>query len=368
MKRSTRRTATAARRKASTARASLPDDRRLWEILAGIFSYPAFLVAHQIGLFELLAERDGLTLEEFARAKGLRRRPAEALLALCASLGMVRKARGRYALTPAAQAYLLKSSPTYFGYFLDGVTQLSPLFSVESIRRAVETDSPQSDLTSADDAFKALGWQDERVKLFTRAMHSLSVGPATAWPAKLNLSGARTMLDIGGGSGAHAIGAVSRWQQLRAIVMDAAPVCEVAQEFAGHAGVADRVSTRVGDMWSDPLPEADLHFYSMIFHDWPADKCRFLARKSFAALPPRGRIVVHEILFNDDRTGPFAAAGFNLNMLTLMTGEQYSGREISAFLTAAGFEGVRVTPTFGYWSIVTGLKQRPRGRAVRLAS
>jgi hypothetical protein len=36
--------------------------------------------------------------------------------------------------------------------------------------------------------------------------------------------------------------------------------------------------------------------------------------------------------------------------------QQYSGREISAFLTEAGFREIEVKPTFGYWSIVTGVK------------
>ncbi len=346
------------RRRAPDERgASRPDDGRLWEVLAGIWSYPAFLAALQIKLFELLSVRS-LTLEEIAGAKGLQRRPAEALLAVCTSLGFIEKARERYRLTPLSRTYLLESSPTYFGHFLDGVTQLYPLFSVESVRRAAQTNSPQSDLSSAENQFEALGWQAERVQMFTRAMHSLSVAPAKAWAAKLDLSKTRAMLDIGGGSGAHAIGAVRRWPKLRATVIDAGPVCEVAREYINGAELSNRITTHVADMWNDPFPPADLHFYSMIFHDWPAERCRFLARKSFEALPAGGRIVVHEILFNDDRTGPFVPAGFNVNMLTMMTGEQYSGREISTFLAEAGFKRIQVKPTFGYWSIVTALKDR----------
>ena len=46
------------------------------------------------------------------------------------------------------------------------------------------------------------------------------------------------------------------------------------------------------------------HFYSNIFHDWPPEKCSFLTRKSFDALPPGGRLVVHEMLYDDDKKGP----------------------------------------------------------------
>jgi hypothetical protein len=38
-------------------------------------------------------------------------------------------------------------------------------------------------------------------------MHSASIGPAMVWPRKVDLAKNLIMLDIGGGSGAHSIGA-----------------------------------------------------------------------------------------------------------------------------------------------------------------
>jgi len=66
--------------------------------------------------------------------------------------------------------------------------------------------------------------------------------------------------------------------------------------------------------------------------------------------------VVHEMLFNDNRTGPFPVAAFNVDMLIAMPGQQYSKRELSAMLREAGFRKIEVKPTFGYWSVVTGVK------------
>jgi hypothetical protein len=43
-------------------------------------------------------------------------------------------------------------------------------------------------------------------------------------------------------------------------------------------------------------------------------------------------------------------------MLLWTEGQQYSGVELSAMLTEAGFTDIEVKPTFGYWSIVTGRK------------
>jgi Dimerisation domain len=64
------------------------DDRPLWDVTFGIWGYPAVLVAHELKVFELLAEKP-LTLQEVCKAKQLAPRPAETLLAVCSSLGLV---------------------------------------------------------------------------------------------------------------------------------------------------------------------------------------------------------------------------------------------------------------------------------------
>jgi hypothetical protein len=261
------------------------------------------LVAHELRLFALLADKP-LSLDEICVAKNLARRPAHTLLAVATSLGLLCLRDGCYALTPLAEDYLLEDSPTYFGGNFDGALGTYPVWSPASLKQAVLTDVPQGLFASAEDPFKASAWQAEQARGFTRWMHSVSMGPALAWPDAVDLTQHRVMLDIGGGSGAHCIGALRRWSHLRAVVLDAPAVCEVAQEFAAQYGLQERLSTTVCDFWTDPFPSADLHFYSHIFHDWTPEKCRFLARKSFGALEPGGRIIIQEMLFNDDRTGP----------------------------------------------------------------
>jgi acetylserotonin N-methyltransferase len=111
-----------------------------------------------------------------------------------------------------------------------------------------------------------------------------------------------------------------------------------------------------GDLWIDPYPAADLHFYADIFHDWPPDRCRFLARKSFDALPPGGRLIVHEMLLDDDKAGPPAVAGYNITMLLWTEGQQFSGAELVDMLSQTGYTEVSAKHTFGYWGIVSGRK------------
>lgn len=323
------------------------------ELIFGIWAYPAVLVAHELGLFALLAGKR-LTLGEICSALNLKERPAHAIAAVCTSLGLLEYREERFELSAAAEDYLLEDSPTYYGGRLDFVIRNYPLWSVESLKRAVLTDAPQ--IYGGAALFEEHAHQAARARDFTRVMHSVSMGPALAWPAMLDLSSTRLMLDIGGGSGAHSIGATLRWPALRATVLDIEPVCAVAREFAERYKLQDRIEAMAGDFWTAPLPPADLHFYSMIFHDWEPERCRFLAAKSFDSLPPGGRIVIHELLFNDERTGPFPAAAYNIEMLLFVPGRQYSGRELSTMLAEVGFSQVEVKPTWSYWSIVSGVR------------
>ena len=39
---------------------------------------------------------------------------------------------------------------------------------------------------------------------------------------------------------------------------------------------------------------------------------RILSRKSLESLNPGGRLIIHEVLYNKDKTGPFAAAAYTM--------------------------------------------------------
>lgn len=329
------------------------DDRKLWDVIFGIYAYPAVLLAHHLKLFSLLAKQPR-SLDEVATTLGIAARPTQAILSAAASLGFLHLRDDRYALTPIAEDYLLEDSPTYFGRLLDLIIDSYPVASFESIKRAVLTDSAQ--VIPGREIYESNKNSKEGARAFTRAMHSHSMAAALAWPDKVDLSRYVTMLDIGGGSGAHSIAAALRWPNLRATVFDLGQVCEVARELITGYQMTDRVGTQAGDMWADPFPAADVHLYSAIFMDWPPERCRMLARKSFESLPRGGRIIVHQMLYNDDKTGPFAAAAFSIIVLLFTSGQSYTGQELTEMLTAAGFTNIAVTPTFGYWSMVTAVK------------
>ncbi len=328
------------------------DDRPLWDIIMGIYGHQAVLLAHDLKLFTLLAKKP-LTVAEICDSLHIAARPAEALVSACASLGLLVARDGLWSLTPVSEDYLVEGGATYFGSFFD-ISIAYGVLAYDRLKKAFLTNVPQ--VYGGEDIYTVHEGQTERARLFARMMHSHSMAPALAWPDRIDLSGHRLMLDVGGGSGAHSIGAALRWPQLRTVIIDLAAVCEVAKEYIFSYGLKDRIETRAVDMWKDPFPLSDLHFYSDIYHDFTPEKCRFLTRKSFESLEPGGRIIIHEMLFDKEKAGPFTIAGYNVSMLMWTEGQQFSGNELSLMLMQAGFSDVDVISTFGYWNIVTGRK------------
>jgi hypothetical protein len=342
------------------------DDIVIGQVTTALLAAPAILVAHELDLFSAL--EDGADLADVCSRLSLRERAAEALLLNAVAAGLAERRGDRYALSDAGAEYLLRSSPKSWCAYLDYLIAHPRLFSYEGVRDALVADRPEA----AADLFETHRHDDAQALQFTRWMHSVSVGPAGAWPDAIDLSEVGRLLDIAGGSGAHAIGAARRWPQLEAVVLDLPNVCAMADEYLQDANLDGRARTQAVDMWRDPYPDADAHFYSQVFHDWSPVECRTLAAKSLAALPSGGRIIVHELLYDDDKRGPQRAASVNLMMSMLYArGRQYSGAELATLLGDVGFVDVRWQRTYGYWGVVVGRKPRvasPTSREERTAT
>lgn len=106
-----------------SARKPRVDDKRVQDLALGMWMYPTVLAAYQPGLFRALDGKPR-TPSGLAPALGIEERLAQAMLAACASLGLLSTANGRMALSTAAQDYLSERNPAYVGPFLDLVLAL----------------------------------------------------------------------------------------------------------------------------------------------------------------------------------------------------------------------------------------------------
>lgn len=331
---------------------------KIFDIVFGMPAAQALHVAHELTLFEIINKHQALSLEEISNILKIQHRPAQALLSMCASLELVNlNKQDKYELTDMAKHFLLKESPFYVGGALDITLMNNEVYLFKSFKQALLNNTSQ--IYQGKELFKTNEEQEELAKIFTHAMHGKSMGMAHVWPKKLDLSQHETMLDIGGGSAAHSIAATSQWDHLNAIVYELPAVSKVAEIYINQFGLNQRIKIQIGDMWNDPFPNADIHFYSDIFHDWSLEKCQFLIEKSYQALKPNGRILIHEMLFDKNKSGPLSVSAYNIMMLLWTEGgQQFSNHELSSMLLKAGFTDIQAIPTgFGDWALLSATKK-----------
>lgn len=335
------------------------DARDVWEIYLSPTWLPALLAADELGVLASVADAPGSAAEVASRL-GLNSRALGSVLALLASLGFLAARGGRYHVTDAARYHLVPSSPLYWGGVWASARQHNTWYS--RLLRALTTPDPAEEIPEAHAGGNIDSWAsgdiapDEAASM-VRYMHSHSAAAAIGVSQTDLFADTRRLLDVGGCSGVFTIALAERHPRLTGTIMDLPAVCELTRGYVKQHRLADRIDTHAADMFRDPWPEGyDAVFLSNIFHDWRPATCLALARRALAILPSGGTINLHEVLLNDDGSGPRTAAAFSVLMATSTQGQQFSFRQLESLLTDAGFADIDCHATSPVHSLVRGRK------------
>jgi 2,7-dihydroxy-5-methyl-1-naphthoate 7-O-methyltransferase len=103
----------------------------------------------------------------------------------------------------------------------------------------------------------------------------------------------RTIVDVGGGTGAMLTSLLRRHPQVNGILVDLPGTVARADEITSEPGVAGRVTIQ-GQSFFEPLPAgADLYLLNKVLNDWPDEPTVAILRRCAEAAHARdGRIVV----------------------------------------------------------------------------
>src|SRR5205085_3701060 len=99
----------------------------------------------------------------------------------------------------------------------------------------------------------------------------------------------RTVVDVGGGTGAMLAELLRARPHLRGTLVDLPKAVARSAETFTAAGVADR-GTAVGQSFFDPLPAAaDLYLLKNVLNDWPDRETTAILSRCAEAARPSGR-------------------------------------------------------------------------------
>ena len=325
-------------------------------LATGYQASQALHVAASLGLADLLAgaprSSDELAAATNTHAPSLRR-----LLRALAAFGVFREEEdGCFALAPPGEC-LRADLP-------GSARPLVLMWGHEDFRRTWDAlehcvrtgETAAKHLFGSDDAFARYAADPGLGAAFNAGMTVMSAATADAVVAAYDFSGARLVVDVGGGHGRLIAAVLSANPSLRGVLFDLPSVVRGATGLLAQARVADRCRVLGGDMFAAVPEGGDLYLLKSVIHDWDDGRAlAVLANCRRAMQAPGSRLLLVERLL-PERMEPTPAARSHalgdLNMLVRTGGLERTEGEFRKLLDEAGLRLVRVLPTSSHLSLI----------------
>jgi len=287
---------------------------RLNQIASGFTQAKILLAAAELRLFDAVAKvLDALTAME-----------------------LLDKRDGVYRLRAEYEPWLREDSPTCFPALLRHRNHMFRHWARLEQQVTGEAQPPdESDRSVLSDA--------EMNDNFIRAMYAVGHERAEDVAARIDLDGVHTVADLGGGPGHYLVEIARRSERIELYLVDLPLTLETAARILSDSPFGERIHRVAWNFYDDPpppeLPPLDLVFISQVLHAESAERNRVLLRSLVPLLAPGGRVIVQENVVAADRTAPFDAALFAVNMLAMTAeGRTYTEEEILSWGRDAGLE------------------------------
>lgn len=232
--------------------------------------------------------------------------------------------------SPAAQNFLSKQSKYDFGDYLRYQIDQQMYPFLLQLNAVMKGDLTEDAISS----YKHWMADEEQASVYSESQHAGSLGPGRTLARKVDLSDARTLLDVGGGTGAMTISLCKAYEDLHATIIDFPNVSEIGWRFISEAGLVDRVRYIPGNAVEVQWPgNQDAILMSYLMSGVPGDDVASLLQSAYDALAPGGKLLVHDFMVEEDRRGPALAALWQLQHMAFTP----DARSLSVgWLTEAG--------------------------------
>ncbi|RFS84339.1 hypothetical protein D0T12_19685 [Actinomadura spongiicola] len=320
-------------------------ERRLLRRLTGAWGTQALRVMADLELADHLAEGP-LTCTELGDRTGVDADRMNRLLrALCHPwVG---------ALTPVGETYALTDlGRRLAGRSPDSMRHLALLYgdllyrSFCALPEGIKDDVQPFTVVYGQPPFEYLRDHPRERRLFTRAMAEGSAFFSDV-ATVVDLSGARTVADIGGGDGGLLAHLCDTYPNLRCALLERPEVIGAARDNLDARGHLDRCTLVPGSFTDarDVPTGADVYIVARILHDWDDQTCLAILRAVHGAATADSTLLVIERPLPDDPADPSVSSLWDLHMLVNNVGGRERSREqYRSLLDEAGFVVVDERP------------------------
>jgi SAM-dependent methyltransferase len=300
------------------------------QVAERFFDSAILFALFELGIFAALASGRKTLDDLHERTRG-DRYTLEAILDAAVALRMLSRRDGAYEASGALLDCLGQGgSPQYVGEWISWLHAVAP--SLLRLAESVRSGEPgiTGDLSPSGGAL-------DRIR--TRAMDVYARTHAPELAERIDFSAAKTLLDLGCGSGAYSFAIVERHPDISATLLDVPEAIAEARAIAARRGLAERLEFVAGDAQTRELGRSfDAVLVSNVLHMLGAARSRALLRRCYELLRPGGRIIVQGQFLDEDRTSPRWAALLNLILRAVTReGRNHSAAEGLAWLRETGF-------------------------------
>jgi hypothetical protein len=277
-------------------------------IAFGFMASKALFAGLHIDVFSYLAD-GSKTTEEIASETDIPKNRVETLMTALNSIGLVDCEDNKYANSPAADTFLSRSSKYEFGDYLRYQIDQQMYPFLGQLNEVLDG----SLAADAVDSYQHWMSDPEQAALYSNSQHAGSLGPGRSIARMVDLTGAKSLLDVGGGTGAMTIRLLEVNPGLMSTIIDFPNVSEIGWRFITEANMVDRVRYIPSNALAVEWPkEQDAILMSYLFSGVPGKEVPRLVNYAFDCLAPGGSFMVHDFMVKDDRTGPPMAALWQL--------------------------------------------------------
>lgn len=318
-------------------------ERYALPILGGPVFFAIARAAYRFNLIGVLRREPGLTLPQICQRVSLAEEPARILLLGCVALKMLRKRGERYYCGSVFATRMFDREETLgVGAFLEWMQHIvapSMRYLEESLRE--ERAAGLEALPGTGDHLYARLAQNPSLRDVFYAMMQARTRPLNAWfVERIDFSGFRHVLDVGGGDGALLLLLAEQYPHLHGTVLELPEVAALTSQRFRERGLEPRLRAMAADITRDPFPSGhDCVLFAHILGNHAQETNRGMLRQAFAALPSGGWVMLYSAYANDAGTGPASSALISAYFYCTVSGQgrQYSWRESEVWLSEAGF-------------------------------
>lgn len=324
----------------TAANASLPPQAVLSQMINAYWQTGALCAAARLGIADAVTD-SARPVAELAASLDVHEESLFRLMRALSSLGVFAEGPPRcFAHTPLSNALRTGVPGSMHGLAL--MTGMLHTRAWPELAHGVKTGGSAFAKVFGESLFTHVTKDVEAGAAFDDAMTGYTAASANALVAAYDFARFKTVVDVGGGSGALLSAILRRAPDTAGVNFDLPKAAERAKAYLSAQGQAGRCEVIGGDFFETVPAGGDAYLLKAIVHDWDDESCIKILKNVRKAMGARGTLLVMDAVLEPETSAGAAAKLFDINMMVMTSGRERTAEQFGALLQASSFHVVRI--------------------------